>query len=110
MPDEAKRKTVKVGCLVPNGVELRLFRKGEDDGTGSGYRPIIPDLDAPSVTLRGPHGLGMGANAMTAEPEINEGIDAGFFDTWLKANEKNTLVQKGLIFLVKEDEGEQGER
>lgn len=85
MPEE-KRNTVKVGCTVPNGLELRLYKLGHPDESGS--RRQVPE--GPTVTLRG------------AETPV----DAEFWRAWLAQNERTTFVTEKQVYLI-EPEGEQ---
>lgn len=108
MADE-KPDMVKVACSIPNGLELHLFVQGFDDGTG--VKPMHRDYTQPRVFLSGPNSIGAGVgNTMLngAEPVHTE-VPAPFFETWLKQNENNPLVVKGLIAQVdKEREGREG--
>lgn len=107
---EVARSKVRVSCLIPNGLELRLFTKGYDDGTG--FRPIIEDRSKPRVFLAGPNSLaaGVGNTMLTAsEPVVTE-VDAEYFALWLEQNEKNTLVTGGLIAKVDDESSAREEK
>lgn len=93
MPED-RRRTVKVMCSIPNGVELRTFAPGYDDGTGTGNR--MQQRVTGTVLLKGPSSLDAGVNAPSGVPVETE-VDAEFWDTWLNQNEKNTLLTTGAV-------------
>ena len=99
------RKTVTVFCRIANGVELRLFKPGYDDGTGSGYRPIVGT--GPKVLLKGPSGLAAGTAdhaGVHAEPVANE-IDAAWWAEWQEQNKgHNPLFDRGFVYEEKAEE------
>ncbi len=105
MADE-KPEMVKVACKIPNGIELRLFKQGFDDGTGQ--RPLIHDQTKPRVFLAGPNTLGAGVGNTMVEtaPAVHSDVDAEYFAEWLKQNEKNPLVTKGFIVQVDKEREE----
>jgi hypothetical protein len=96
--------TLTVGCKIPMGLQLRLFRMVErsEPQPGGGYRM------APSAMVYGEpvfiNGCAYAANAPLPEyPIIGEagltfGVDADFFAEWLKQNADAEVVKKGLIF------------
>ena len=100
---DAKR-TVTVFCRVANGVELCLFRPGYDDGTGSGYHPVL-HVGAP-VVLKGPSARGAGANdgALHKFDGVPNEVDAEFWVAWAKQNALNPLFANGLIFAAPDGE------
>lgn len=96
--------TVKVGCRQPNGIALRLFRQGEDDGTG--FRPQVQA--GPAIRLNGPTSHIM---AGVGDPTGNGGafgtseIPAEFWSAWVEQNKgKNPLLDDGFVFAL-DDEG-----
>ena len=94
---------VKVACHVVNGLMIRLFKRGWDDGTGDGVAPMV--VDGPGVRLTGIHAIHAGAGnteAKTRPPGITE-IDGEWFDRWLVQNQQNPFVKDGMIHLLKED-------
>lgn len=98
-----ERRKIRVSCSIPNGIELRLFVRGVDDGTGA--HPYVEDRSRPRVFLAGPSSLhaGVGNTMMTTqEPAVTE-VDEEYFAEWLKQNEKNTLVTGGLIAQMGEE-------
>jgi hypothetical protein len=93
---------VKVACSVVNGVMIRLYKEGYDDGTGDGIKPMVKD--GPGVRLRGPSALYAGtANAGGDDlvPEITE-VDAEWFAEWMKQNAQNPMVTFGAIRVADE--------
>ncbi len=65
--------TVTVGCKLPHGLHMDL---GDKRVTINGTN---------SAAIIGGHG-------------ITEGVDADFFDAWMKKNKDLPFVQRGLIF------------
>ena len=104
-----ERKTVRIGCRVANGLDICLFKPGYDDGTGSGYRPILPGK---RVSLKGPGGLaaGVGDQALqrSQRHDVTD-VDAVFWDEWKAQNAgKNQIFDQGLIFEAGVDEKAMG--
>jgi hypothetical protein len=97
---EERRATRKVRCSVPNGIELRRYAPGFDDGTGQRPLRALPG----SVVIPGPSSLEAGANAMN-QPGVVTEVDAEFIDGWMKENAKSELVTSGFIAIV-DDDGE----
>ena len=90
-------ETVRVACTIPNGIELRLYREGHDDGTGT--KPRVPDGDP--VFIPGPNSTPTGAHATgTLQPVVTE-INAHCMRGWLEQNEKNPFVVRGSIMIEK---------
>jgi hypothetical protein len=91
------RETVKVLCSVPNGIELRTYAPGYDDGTGTGNQiaPRVGDV----ITLAGPSALMAGVNAPEGVPVETE-VDAAAWGRWLDQNEKHQhpLIASGQVF------------
>lgn len=104
-------KTVTVALKMPHGLILRLFRMEDHDeqvmggGTKTVQKAVLDDRE--SVRLNGTskkwdqpyaidaHGnpvLLMGGYALTS------GVDAQFFDEWMRQNAKSDLVRNNLIF------------
>lgn len=81
----AARRTVKVMCSIPNGVELRTFGPGYDDGTGTGNQ-IAPRV-VDSIVLRGPPALSAGVNSPEGYPVETE-VDAEAWDRFMEQNKK----------------------
>ena len=97
--NDAPRKTRKVMCSVPNGIELHRYAPGYDDGTGQ--KPLRRQPGG--VTLRGPSGGEAGVNNLTGEGVENI-VDAEFIDAWMSDNKDSELVTGGHIVVVKDDE------
>lgn len=90
-------RSIKVRCSVPNGIELRLFAEGHDDGTG--HRPMRPTGDP--VILRGPSSLDGGISGTGTDAVENE-IPANFWQAWREQNWQNPLVTSGQIVPVED--------
>ena len=92
---------VRVACRIPNGISIRLYKTGWDDGTGDGVKPTVPD--GPFVRLAGPSSrlTGAGAtNRLDLEPSITE-VDADWMNKWIEQNRgKNPFLDTGLIYIV----------
>jgi hypothetical protein len=107
MADE-KTSTVTVACRHSNGVVLQLYEPYTDLYGYSVMRQV-----GASVTLKGPGSISEGGGGVAQHGEStfhNEGVDAAFFEAWLKQNEKNALVVDGMISLVKDEERAEPER
>lgn len=91
----------RIGCRIVNGVKLRLFKEGYDDGTGKCQ--IVADGDA--VTLAGPAARQAGTTAPGhGEPCITLVSDE-WWQRWLAQNKgKNPLFDLGHIFDIDADE------
>lgn len=96
--------TVSVGCKLPHGIIMQLFRMDTHDepqfGGGTKQVQRAVRLDDRRIKLNGfarwkgrdmPHDIRMGAG-------ITHGVDADFFAEWLKQNKDLEAVKKGLIF------------
>lgn len=93
MADE--RKTVRVACTIPNGLELRIQREGHDDGSGVRHMVYVGD----PVVVRGPEATSAGVNQPAGELVTTE-VDAGFFATWLAQHENDPLVTQRAIYAI----------
>lgn len=112
MPDSTQsehvpeRPKVRVACSVPNGLAIRLFKVGYDDGTG--HNPMI--WDGPGIRLNGPSALQAGTNNTTGEliePGITE-VDAEWWGLWLAQNAQNPFVGEHMVYEFKPEPGEPG--
>lgn len=104
MADEPERKKVRIACRVPNGVKLRLFKPGYDDGTGSGIRATV--IDGAPVTIAGSPSLATGVNSPVPprdDTTITE-VDAEFWQKWREQNKLDPLLAHGVIYDVDEAE------
>lgn len=90
----------RVSCSIPGGIELRLFKRGYDDGAG--VRPMVPD--GPAFLLPGPETRNAGVGAESGGAPVITEVDEKFMDAWLEQNERNPLVANGSIARVKEDD------
>jgi len=98
----AEQKMVKVACLIPNGIMIRLSKVGWDDGTRDGVKPMVHD--GPGVRLNGPSPLHTGAGN-TSPPDLDPGItevDAEWWGKWLTQNALNPAVEMKQIYLLEE--------
>lgn len=93
---------VKVLCRIVNGVTIKRYAEGFDDGTGK--KPLAP-IDR-GVTLNGPSALHAGAgNAGGESSEPGETIvDKEWIEAWLKENEKTLFVTGGFIEIIPDSE------
>lgn len=94
---------VKIACMVPNGILIRLSKPGFDDGTGDGVKMIAHD--GPAIRLSGPSSLHTGVGAThrdDLEPGVTE-IDDAWWAKWLSQNENNTLVTLGMVKVLPEE-------
>lgn len=97
---ERERRTTRVSCSVPNGVELRLFDLEHDFDDGSGL-PNQPARQTGSIVLKGPDALATGVGNQTGAAVENE-VDAEQWEGWLEANGENFLVLSGAVRAVEE--------
>ncbi len=93
---------VKVACRAVNGLKIKRFKPGYDDGGGK--QPPIP-IDA-GITLNGPSGLHAGAGNPSAdgqEPGITL-VDKEWIEAWIAENEATEFVRGGYIEIVPDSE------
>lgn len=97
-------KMVKVYCGQINGLMIRLFKKGYDDGTGDGVSPMV--ADGPGVQLNGPSSLNTGAGATDRRdlPPGETWVDSEWIARWMEQNAQNPFVTGGLIYVGPEEE------
>lgn len=95
--------TLTVGCKLPNGLKLQLYRTEEwqEPVMGGGHRKAIravPESDA--VSLNGcaryvgkdaPHPIQNGAG-------LTFGVDADLFAEWMRRNKDTEIVRNGFVF------------
>jgi hypothetical protein len=85
------RKTVMVGCKLPNGLHLQLRKKIADapaGGIGTVFQPV-----GDRVTLNGRNSSKViGGYGLTE-------VDADFMAEWMKQNEGFAPVVKNMIFI-----------
>ncbi|HEV7214161.1 MAG TPA: hypothetical protein VGP33_03475 [Chloroflexota bacterium] len=87
----SSRKTVMVGCKLPNGLRLQLRKKLADapaGGIGSVYQPV-----GDPVTL-----AGRNSSRVIGGYGLTE-VDADFMAEWMKQNEGYSPIVKGMIFV-----------
>ncbi len=104
-------RQVYVGCKLPNGVILRLFRWIDDRGTpkdkNTGEREKIavpatgPNGKPQEVRLRGP-ALRFGAQPrfVIAGGYALTPIDADFWEKWADQNKGSSLIENKLLFAM----------
>ena len=104
-------RQVFVGCKLPNGVILRLFKWIDDRGSpkdkSTGEREKIavpatgPNGKPQEVRLRGP-ALRFGAQPrfIIAGGYALTPIDADFWEKWLEQNKGSSLIDNKLIFAM----------
>lgn len=95
-----KPKAIKrIACTNVNGIKLRLFKEGYDDGTG--FKPQV--VDGPAVTISGPSAVGTGVSSPSGYGggyAITD-VDAPFWDAWVAQNKgKNPLFDEGFVYDV----------
>jgi hypothetical protein len=102
----AAKDTVTVGCKLPNGLVLRLYRSEEVTVPVSGggiakekrARQVGGDVQLngfASVFGEAPKALVIGGYAMTPN------VDSAFFEEWLKQNKGSDLIENKLVFAHK---------
>ena len=104
-PSAGSAETVTVGCKLPSGLKMRIFREVTRDipvmgGGVKEAKEFEPIPDAPSYTLNGfsheqktaPEHSIIGGAALT------HGIPKDFWDAWMRQNRNSDLVRNGLIF------------
>lgn len=94
-------KTVRVACMIPNGLMIRLQRPSEDPETG---RPTsIPS--GTGVRLNGPSSRLMGAGATTRQ-DVNPGetdVDEAFMREWLDQHQLDAVVTTRQVWIIEEN-------
>lgn len=104
-------KTCTVGCKIPSGLKLQLFREVDwIEETRSGSIPRKRwDRFGEAVIVRGP-AVPVGSApkgykrpaAIVGGYGLTPNVDAEFMREWMKQNAKNPIVVNGMIF-VQED-------
>lgn len=100
--EEKKRPTVKVACMVPNGLVVRLYREGRDRVSGA----PCAEPDGPAIRLNGTSALHTGAGSTSRDdlpPGITE-VDQEWWDAWLRQNEKGAVVLTRQVRLLEEQD------
>jgi hypothetical protein len=107
MAEAEKRKTVKVGCRVVNGLMIHRWKVGYDDGTGDGVKPMVHD--GPGIRLNGPSSLHAGVGNTEGaglEPGVTE-VDAEWMGAVLEQNKMNPFFVQNQVYVI--DEAEKGQ-
>lgn len=98
------KKTITVGCKLPNGIVLHLDEMVDDyePVMGGGSRKIKVAKRLPmTVTLNGaavPVGTPLPKHQISYGAGLTHGVDAEFFDKWLEANKEAPFVKNKLVF------------
>ncbi len=98
-----KRRTVRVACLVPNGLLIRITVAGPDDGTGDGEKMM--GREEPGYRLAGPDQRLMGTNARS-RPDVAPGVtevDAEWAARWFEQNKLNPIVTQRQVWILEEN-------
>lgn len=100
-------RTVTVACKFPAGLVLQLCRKVsymEETMSGGSRERVRYDKVGAIVVVRGPAMPNGQVPKGYKRPEVEggyaltRGVDADFFEEWLKQNEENPLVVNKMIF------------
>jgi hypothetical protein len=100
--EKTERRMVRVACLVPNGIMIRL----QKDGRGDAGVPVLVQ-DGPGVRLNGPSTRNTGAGTTAPEgmePGYTE-VDAEWFKAWLDQHKMDPLVTGEHVY--EDPEGEE---
>ncbi|MDQ0507404.1 hypothetical protein [Xanthobacter agilis] len=95
--------TVTVACKLPHGLVLRTFimNKRYEAILGGGTREVEEAAQVGHmVTIKGyaaPHGHAPNA-PVSGGYALTSGVDADFWDEWLRQNAEHPAVKAGLIF------------
>lgn len=85
--------TVTVGCKLPHGLLMQSYLPRERAAPGMPEIPAVPRGEP--VLL-----AGSTASSILGGFGITEGVDAEFFEAWLKENQDYAPVKSGLIFAI----------
>ena len=95
-------ETVLVGCKLPHGLKLRLFKMVEvsEPVLGGGTRKALQAQDTGQcVTLNGwSHPQNRGPNHPIVEGAALTEVDKKFWDAWYADNKDTPFIKQGLIF------------
>ncbi len=93
--------TVTVACKVSAGLVLRVYEmtEGSEPVLGGGSRTVqVARMKGEPVTLRGP-AMRFGQNkSLYGGYALTHGVDAEFWETWLKQNAESALVINRQVF------------
>jgi hypothetical protein len=96
---------VSVGCRVPMGLELRLFKgfDTQEPVMGGGTRAVTVYREVPgkSVMLKGfatAQGVSPG-HQIIGGYGLTHNVDKEFMEEWLKQNAESDLVKNQLVFI-----------
>ena len=100
-------KTVTVACKLPSGLILRAFDMKDDrEASPMGTRDIkVARQRGEAVKLNG-FAMAIGKSPqhqITGGYGLTSGVDAEFFNQWLKDNADSAIVKNGLVFATASD-------
>jgi hypothetical protein len=95
--------TVTAACKLPHGLQLRLYRMVDAPMVGpvgvSGTEKRAQPVGEPVVIRGMSYPVGQPVNVpIIGGYALTPGIDADFWDAWLKANADMDAVRNGLLF------------
>lgn len=90
---DGQQQKVTVGCRVPAGIELQLFRRAREEEQS----PIAFVRDGAPVALKGTESAGAEVKNGVA---LNRDVDQAFFQKWLEQNASSPLARQ--VFVVGE--------
>jgi hypothetical protein len=97
---EAKTgETIAVGCKLPNGIELRVFRKEmvSEPVMGGGVREVPLAVEIGRIKLKGwwnNFGRHKPKEAVEAAYAVTTGVDKALFEKWRSDNKDSEVVRK----------------
>ena len=94
---------VTVACKLPNGIVLQLQEEyARDENVMGAIKPVkYHRFGGKKVVLKGaafPADRGPIGTTIAGGFALTHGVDADFFEKWMKQNADNDAVQKGLVF------------
>ncbi len=108
-PSKRANRTVTVACKIPNGIVIQNHQlvDGFEPVFGGGNRPVkVGQPVGNPITLVGP------SRSFNSDPDLKRvvggygltfGVDADYFEKWMKDNAHTDMVAKGLIFSHESD-------
>jgi hypothetical protein len=107
---EAKTgETIAVGCKLPNGIELRVFRKEmvSEPVMGGGVREVPLAVEIGRIKLKGwwnNFGRHKPKEAVEAAYAVTTGVDKALFEKWRSDNKDSELVRNNIVIAHQSDE------
>lgn len=99
-------RTVTVGCKMPNGLILQLWKFHEETEIGPGgqsRKAQVARPDGDPVRLNGfaaPVGGPQPKHLILGGYGLTPGIDADFMERWMKENALSTLVKNKIVYVA----------